>query len=205
MTTATATYAIGIADLLHAIPSEYLTDAGQYLRTACGDSAIYATEWGEFRRGNPHLRPHRLCQHCAWTVALANDTVEEEIAAAGPSSTEQHAWGRLMPDPDLIVRTVQAILAARTAETTADADHPRWAQMLGHLTAHRPELLTVEDCAEGSCDHDDEVACYAEATIGCPTCSVKAGPWAGEWEGQCEVLVPAPCSVLVAMDAEVWR
>jgi len=73
-------------------------------------------------------------------------------------------------------------------------------------------LLVPEDCAEGSCDHGvyeddhgdkDEVwTCpYPDATVGCAACSVQAGSWAGEWEGQYaeECTVAAPCDVLRAL------
>jgi hypothetical protein len=206
-TTTTTTFRIGIADRLHAIACDPTDPAtGRHYPTACGGTAVIATEWGMFRRGNPHLRPHDLCAHCTWTVALADGTEEQELAAIRPTPAEATVWGRLLPDPHLLDSTCRTILAARAEEAGYDEDHPRWAQLLGHVTAHRPEVLTTEDCAERCCDHPDEAACYADdVTLACPTCSVKAGPWAGEWEGQAEIVVPAPCSVLTVMGAATFR
>jgi hypothetical protein len=170
----------------------------------CGVAVMVAWDWGAFRRGNDRLTAHQLCPHCAWTVAFDHGTVHAELAVLGPSPVELDAWRRLMPDPSLPVRVCQAILAERDAEKGYDKDSPRWAQLLGHVGAHRPMLLVGEDCSEGVCVHGgNEAACYAATnTIACPTCSVRAGQWAGEWEGQFEVNVPAPCSVLTAMAAE---
>jgi hypothetical protein len=203
-----ARYAIGIGnDQLHAVTAEHATDRNptvRYVGAECGTTGIVAHEWGEFVRGNERLNSHRLCARCAWTVALANGTVEAEVAAVAPTAGEELAWGLLLPDPGLLVRTCGSILAARQAEEDYDADHPLWAQLLGHVTAHRPEILVPEDCAEGlGCEHDgDRTACYAASTtIACPACSIRAGQWAGEWEGQYEVTVPAPCSALLTVAA----
>lgn len=206
MTTKTQPYRIGIGgDLLHAVTAEHaaLPPQWRHVGTPCGVSVVVAREWGEFRRGNDRLATHQLCAHCAWTVALALGTAEQELAAVAPSPPEELAWGLLLPDRDLLVRTCRAILVARQAERECDADHPSWAQLLGHVTAHRPEILVPEDCSEGDCEHDgDLAACYAASTvIACPVCSVRAGTWAGEWEGQYEITVPAPCSVLTAVAA----
>jgi hypothetical protein len=200
-------YAIGIgrgADRLHAVTQSAAAvnvHHGRYSTAGCGATVVIAQDWGDFTRGNPRLAGHWVCARCAWTVAFAAGAagVETEMAAVGPTVLEAPAWQRLLlPDPGLLVDTCRAIVAARAGD---DSDGcAQWANLLGHLCDHRPEVLVPGDCAEQSCEHPDAVGCYAAATVvACPTCSVRAGGWAGEWEGQYEVVVPAPCSVLTAI------
>jgi hypothetical protein len=42
--------------------------------------------------------------------------------------------------------------------------------------------------------------------VACQACSLQAGSWAGEWEGQyaVECTIPAPCGVLTAL-AEYFK
>jgi hypothetical protein len=203
-------YAIGIgrgANRLHAV-SEAAAAVnirhGRYSTGECGATVVIAQDWGGFARGNPtsRLAGHRVCGRCAWTVAFAGGAagIEEEMAALAPTDGERLAWATLLPRPGVLVDACRAILARRAAD---DSDGcAQWANLLGHLCGHRPEVLVPEDCAEQSCEHPDAVGCYAAATVvACPTCSVRAGGWAGEWEGQYEVVVPAPCSVLTAIAA----
>lgn len=167
-----------------------------HVTTACDLAvAVVAREWGEFRRGNEHLLPHQLCPTCAWTVALHHGTGDAELAAWGPSPEEAATWDRLLPDPPILTRTCQRILDDWHNEDEEDRDHPHWAQLLGHVCAHRPEMLVSEECLEGDHDHEGE---DCPARLACATCSVKAGSWDGEWQGRYEVAVPAPCSALLA-------
>ncbi len=208
-------YVIGIArDLggLHAVPRDHaVRAAGQagddspwpYVGAECGLAVIVARKWGEFRRGNEHLATHRVCPRCAWVVALDQDRTDEELAALAPTPTEETAYRRLGADPTLLLRICRVILDQRRQEKDYDADSPRWAQLLGYICAHQPEMLVSEDCAEGGCDHGDEVECLtASFTVACSACSLQAGSWAGEWQGQYERILSAPCSVLLAMATE---
>lgn len=198
-------YLIGVQagdGLIHAVERARAGDTGGAAGSVCGEGVIVAVRWGGFHRGSEWTDrfAHRLCPHCAWTVALAQDTTEAELAAVTPSGAELAALRRLLPDPMIVPRICERILADRRAERDYDAGSPRWVQLLGHVTAHRPVLLLAEDCAEGACDHHDKASgCYAQAAVACPACSVQAGSWAGEWEGQYECVVPAPCAVLPAM------
>jgi hypothetical protein len=182
--------------------AEQLAGAGPLPQVGaeCGAAVYIARKWGEFRRGNEHLTTHQVCSRCAWVVALDQDCADEELAALTPTVAEESAYVRLLPDPTLLLRVCRAILTARQAEDGYDADSPRWAQLLGHVTAHRPVVLVPHDCAGGDCDHDDPAECLAVGVaLACQACSVQAGSWAGEWQGQYELTVPAPCSVLSAM------
>lgn len=209
-------YVIGIGRYLgglHAVPRDHAVWAdGQagddspypHVGAECGLAVIVAREWGEFKRGNEHLSRHGVCPRCAWVVALHHDRGDEELTALAPNAAEDAAFHRLLPDPTLFTRVCRAILDECRQEKGYDADSPRWAQLLGHVTAHRPVVLVSEDCAESGCEHDGEADCFAASSVvACPACSVQAGQWAGEWEGQFEVTVPAPCSVLLAL-AALW-
>jgi hypothetical protein len=82
------------------------------------------------------------------------------------------------------------------------------------VTAHTPRILLPEDCADNHCDHDrdDDGQCpRPDAALGCAACSVVAGGWAGEWQGQftTECTITAPCEVLRGIarhyDIEIGR
>jgi hypothetical protein len=168
--------------------------------TECGSTAVIARHWGGFARGNRHVDNHTLCPECAWSVALQRGTEEVELAVLTPTGAETHALSLVPVDPLIAVRICRRLLADRRAERDYDADSERWPRVLGHVTAHRPVLLMDESCAEGDCDHDTPAGCYGDTpTVACLACSVLTGPEQGEWEGQVDVLVPAPCSVLTAM------
>jgi hypothetical protein len=155
-----------------------------------------------FERANERVTQHApaLCPHCCWVVALNAGAIEDELAALTPDTDEDRAWHRLLPDPGLFVRTLRAMLASREAERDYDKDSPCWAQLLGHVTAHRPVVLVHSDCAEHDCEHDDVAGCYDQSTVvACAACSPRAGNWAGEWAGQYEVVVRSLCSVLTAV------
>lgn len=140
--------------------------------------------------------PDRALPYCGWLVALEQNTEHAEIAALAPAADELPALTRLLPDPYLAVRICEAILAS----DHWDHDHPHRAQLLGHTAAHAPSLLLPEQCAEGACDEAAEhgTCSYPDADVGCPACSVRAGAWAGEWEGQftTECTATSPCDVL---------
>lgn len=205
-------YVIGLHDgLLHAVSHDAAVRAVEHsdsdsrrvtVGSECGECVAIARRWGPFQRGTEHLDRHdgRLCPHCAWIVALDQNTTDTELAALTPTGAELAALHLLLPDPMLAVRICQRILATARDEGEYDADNPRWAQHLAHATAHRPILLVDEDCIEGGCEHGDLDGCYRTSnTVACDACSIQAGSWAGEWEGQYECTVPAPCAVLPAM------
>jgi hypothetical protein len=202
--------------LVHAIPHDFATwavqngDDGWRLHTGacCGASVEIARAWGEFRRGTEWTDRYnevgQLCPHCCWAVALDLKTTEAELAAITPTGPELSALTRLLPGgPTPAVDVCQQVLARRGCDDERDPDSECWAQILGTITAHRPELLVDEVCGEGSCDHDDDKnRCYAGSVVACAACSIRAGSWAGEWEGQYECTVAAPCSALLAMAAK---
>jgi hypothetical protein len=170
-----------------------------HVTAECGTPVMLARRWGPFHRGNEHVSGGDVCGHCAWTVAVHQGTTGAELTAITPTGAELAAMKRLMPDPLLAVRICQHLLTAMQEEREYDAGHPRWPQLLGHATAHRPRVLVGEGCT-GDCDHPDAAACYsASDTVACDTCSIQVGSWAGEWEGMYECFVPAPCAVLPAM------
>lgn len=213
-------YLIGIDEQWHAIRRALAVWAEQHgdddtsrdtprvrVGAECGTSVIVARRLGEFRRGTADvdIRAGNLCAHCGWSVALTQGTTTTELAAYTPTGRELAALHRLLPDPLLAVRICQAILAAAMSGDEYDADHPRWPHLLARASNHRPVVLIGEDCAEASCEHPaDRDACYAESTtVACLTCSVTAGSWAGEWEGQIDILVPAgQCGVLPALEKQ---
>lgn len=161
----------------------------------------------------------RLCPTCSWHVAGAaanrtstpdRDLLEAELAAWAPQASTAAALRReLGADTDLHARICRAIITGSLAGVTEDIDHPRIVGLLGTVTAHRPVLLVPDDCAEdpGYCRHrpaglpvDDVWTCdFPDGAAACSACSVIAGPWAGEWEDDFDIGVPAPCSVLHAV------
>ena len=173
--------------------------------TQCDTTAALMPEWGAFTYDNRHLRRDNRCPTCGWAVALATDTVPAELAAITPDPAALPALTRVLDQPLIAARLCQAILAG----ADYDRDHPHITDLLGHATAHAPTLIVPEACAEDTCDHrpadqwdNPTWQCPSpDAAAACPTCSVRAGSWAGEWEGQysTECTVPAPCSVLTTL------
>lgn len=198
---------------MHAVPqvdaSEAVarTDASNPGRAhaECGRNVILARSWGSFERGNPHVdrKTHQLCPYCAWTVALATGRVDDELAALDPSAADVPVLRRRLPDPQIVRRICERILAtARDDFDLEDEDvaHDRWVEQLAYATAHRPVVLMPRECLEGDCDHGDFAVCEAETDgVACSTCSLQTGEWAGQWAGQYEVEVTAPCSALTAV------
>jgi hypothetical protein len=182
----------------HAVEHRYATSPRREVATVCGTTARVARTWGEFARGNPSLACHELCPHCAWSVALEQGTTGAEIAHLTPDSARLAALGRAMPDPLLAVRILEQLLTADLDEVDRDP----LAYLLAHVTAHRPVPLLDEACVADGCEHTNPGDCYGGTpTVACLACSVLTGPWAGEWEGQVVITVPAPCAVLPAAAA----
>jgi len=179
-----------------------------WTHAACGQPVVLARKGGEFRRDNPFLEraADRTCPSCAWTVALTLDRVDEELIALTPHGHEHDVLSRLISDPAVVARICSAILDQLSNDY--EPAHPHLVELLAHASRHAPVVLVPEDCAEGCCGHDIPAdthgrCCYPDAALGCAACSVRAGGWAGEWEGQyaTECTVTAPCSALSTLAA----
>lgn len=185
-------------------------------RSACGTTVVLARRWGPFARGEQHVDRQQVCGHCAWIVALDPATtaagdgsalfeqspIGVELGLLTPTGAELDALARVMPDPLIAPRACRTILANRDTGRDCDTDHERWPRLLGTVTAHRPVVLMDEGCGEDACDHPSRAGCYgAEPVVVCLACSILTGPEEGEWEGNVDVAVPAPCSVLTALAA----
>lgn len=157
-------------------------------RTYCGTIAQITPRVGAFDPAT--LATNRACLECVWWHAIYTNTVDAQLARLGDGA------GR-----ELAVAIARAILAA--APDDCEVDHPATVDLLAAVTAHAGESLVGEECAEGSCEHrGDGIPC--PTTVGaCRACSVQAGGWAGEWEGQYrpEATVIGPCSLMRAMAA----
>ena len=169
--------------------------------TLCGLAVQVAQDYDGFDR----RRFDRTCPTCAWTHAVRTEAVAVEFAelaalsGSGPVSTSTSGSGELdLPVPHgAAARVAAAVLAAADAPgSDYDRTHPATVQLLATVTAHAPTALLDADCAEGGCEHNSEPCPIA--AVACPACSVRAGSWAGEWEGvyQRECTIPGPCEVL---------
>jgi hypothetical protein len=196
-------YLTGVGRGWHAIDLPSM----DYLRTGpadsvafavCGELVRVAPRSGAYNRGDVPVT-YGPCQMCAWTVAAATGTLEQEIARLEPKGNELAALARVLPDPMLAAKICRAILT----EPDWEPGHPASIQLLAKVAVHRPVLLLPEGCAEGDCGHitDDAECSYPDAAVGCKACSLQTGSWAGEWEGQFreECTIPAPCAVLLAL------
>jgi hypothetical protein len=172
----------------------------------CGVLGNLVTKWGPFAHGNPDLNTSR-CPTCGWQVAVAEIAIQEELDALMPGRDVLPAFARLLADPAPASTICEAIVTAATSDETAlDLDAPLTVQLLAHVAAHAPMLLVSEACKDDECHHEPADApqgwrcSFPDARVACPVCSVTAGSWAGEHEGevldQCTVL--APCAVLIA-------
>jgi hypothetical protein len=151
-----------------------------------------------------------LCALCAWTVAIATSSTERELRLLTPDDHVAAGLARASAPPFLAVNICRAVL---THESSPDAegglDHEATVQILAHATSHRPALAIAEDCAENdrACRHRPPAAAlswrcdYPGADALCLACTLRAGSWAGELQGDImeECRVPAPCGVLRAL------
>lgn len=206
-----ADFVFGIATgPLHAVSRNRVRQASAALHnrsrelealTECGIKAAVAIKWGSWSRSSPHARIG-LCPHCAWSVAIATGTIHDELASLIPDSETVAALAAAGIDPHLVPALCSAIVAtASEPRVEFPVAHPRTRDLLGHVTAHAPSVLVHEPCAEGGCDHTATDPCPTQ--IACPTCSLRAGTWAGEWEGQFDAActVTYPCTVLLTVAA----
>jgi hypothetical protein len=149
--------------------------------------------------------PGRMCIPCGWAVAAAGGRIalQAEAVRWRPAADELPALARLLPDPFVAVKACQDIIAAAASPCgDHELDHPATIQLLAAITAHAPVLLSPLTCIEDGCEHDTGGGCDY-AAVACAACSLQAGEWAGEWEGQVlpECKIAAPCAVLARLAA----
>jgi hypothetical protein len=188
--------------------------------SVCSRWVMVAKKFGRYRRDAVPASRDMFCPECSWHVALTRGEVAAELEELAPSGRELAAMARLTPDPFIARRLCVAILAdyANEWDPRYEPDEPPELalQLLAHVTAHVPVLLIPEDCAESDhgCSHRPETLAwddrtwrcdYPAASLGCAACSIRAGGYAGEWEGQYtrECTVPAPCQVLQVLAAQM--
>lgn len=181
----------GVQDEWHAIEAGPLGACTDHAWSLCGQIVRVAWTAEQFpvpySPGEPP-QSHDPCPACMWEVAARTDTFEAVLAT--------------LADP-LAHDTAAAIL--NQASQGLDDDHAQFdddhaLQLLAAVTRHAGVTLAAEDCSDGTCDHGDGECPTARA---CAACSLQAGPWAGEWEGQylAECTIPAPCAPLLAIAA----
>ena len=213
-------YLIGIGGgLRHAVPYSLAEETAAALADQAGliDAAPVCLpgyqvnvvpKWGEFTRGN--RRMIRVCPTCAWTVALWTDTVQAELDALQPTAVERAALRRLVGDELIAVHLAEAILREITPHMDEWDERPNYelVQLLAAVSDHAPQLLADQlECWDGGCDHrpdeagDDWSCTYPGSVAACPTCSLRAGFWAGECEGHYlgDYIITAPCPVFTAL------
>lgn len=221
---AAGAYLAGVAGTWHAVPCRWAEPAiTQAARTgsaatvpaACGQVAMIAPAHGTYNRTQLPVAG-RPCPACAWQLAIETGSTGREIALMIPGRRTADALARTGADPMLVSRICQAILAAASDdEHKYELDHPAVVQLLAYATAHQPVLLVAEACSSGECEgHAAEVqrsefsagggaaSCeYPDAEAACGACSLLAGGWAGEWEGDPppECTVAAPCGILTTL------
>lgn len=183
-----------------AVDAAALVEPGQWLtvaRSVCGQPVRIARAWGEFARSNEQLTVHAVCPECEWEAAIESGTTVTVIKAMRLTGADRDAATKAFGVPDLACRLCAAILVG----DRYDQDHPHVLELLVHATRHAPVLLMSEGCGEGDCEHEDPAGCYEDSIFACAACSVVAGSWAGEWEGQfaTECTVFAPCSAFTAL------
>jgi hypothetical protein len=164
-------------------------------------------------------RSTRLCGHCGWAIAIETGTIDQRLDALTPTGRTRATLTRLTGDPLVARRLFEAVIArASGPDAEYELGHGATIQILATITRHAPVLGLPEECAEDSCDHrhadpaaqapdmtlDTSRECdYPVASAVCPACTLRAGGWAGEWEGQFmgECYIHAPCGVLAALAA----
>lgn len=154
---------------------------GYVVRVARGELQPY-------RPGEPPVS-HDQCPACRWTVAARTGTLAAAVAE--------------LADP-LAVDVACAILDKACRDLLEnehlELDDPALIQLLAHVSRHEPGRIVGEECAEGSCGHPEGQCPGRDA---CRACSLQAGSWAGEREGQFrdECTILSPCGPLLAAAA----
>jgi hypothetical protein len=161
--------------------------------SVCGTRAELVRRLGQFTYGSRWLSQRR-CERCGWVVALNRGTVEAEI--------ELHVGAAGDGDTGLLRQVFTSVLADVAPGRDAESGHR--SDLLAHAALHRPTAIVCEQCSERSSAaevHGHGVTVCPQAQLVCGQCTFTAGRWAGEREGLStgECVVPAPCSVLVAL------
>lgn len=168
---------------------------------ACGQMVRLAAKWGAYEPDSLYLQQGRVCVPCSWIVAGARDELPARIAAMKPDEKNTNVIAAALGDPLAGVQLLEAIAADDELGDPLPGRFYRSqrADLLARAAQHLPQVVVCEECSDGlgSC-HDERDPCDAAL---CMTCTLTAGPWAGEWEGYTldECLVYAPCSVLRAL------
>lgn len=171
-------------------------------RTLCGQLAVPAPVRYD---GDTGSLLHD-CLECAWRAAFSRGTTAAQARRLTPASGEREILARHMPDPLIAPSTAARFLALADAGAL-EPGHPALVQVLATITRHRPVIAMSESCSDGECGHipgDAEpgtVCPSPDATVICGGCTLHAGGWAGEREGQLfpACTIPAPCAVLTSL------
>lgn len=179
----------------------------------CGASVrLWPAQGGVFDRAilPAWLNHDELCPYCSWQVATEIGGIDAELAALTPTGDGARALTRLGHDPAFPRRICEAVIDQhRRLYGEPNGDDQQLLQILATVSLHAPTLAVPENCGEGSCDHRPEDALgdpgwtcgYPDASYVCPACTLRAGHWAGEWEGQfmSQCYIHGPCQVLLAL------
>lgn len=181
-----------------------LRTGSTYTAAVCGAVTRYASQWPAWPRAGEF--PPQECPDCLWYVAVETGDLAGAHEKLLPAGRDLDVLGRLMPDP-LVAYNAAGHLLGLAGEP--DDLPTRVIQALADITRHQPVILMAEACAEGECDHYPPGAdledggpyeCAApDAAVACGACSTRCGPWAGEYEGSFDLVIPAPCAVLTAL------
>jgi hypothetical protein len=178
----------GVQDGWHAIEAVNLRPADwpgchSHAWSACDTIVRLAKDEIQPYRPDDIPVSHDPCPACRWIVAARTGTLDAALAALPPLAHDIAA----------------AILNEAARDEGREPDDPRAMQLLAFASRHAPAALVAEECSEGGCDHGGG----CPGTSACRACSLQAGSWAGEWEGQYldECTIPAPCAPLLALAA----
>lgn len=187
-TTEARRFLTGVQQGWHAIDAApFDTGCREHAWALCG--AIVRLAGEKYQPYDPSSVPvsHDPCPQCRWTVAAATGSFDAAI--------------RDLEHP-LAIATATAILD-HSGRLEQGIDDPAAIQLLAAVAAHAPVLLVTEEAAEeGGCLGCVNPPCHGcPGRLACAACSLQAGDWAGEWQGQYreECLIEAPCAVLLAL------
>jgi hypothetical protein len=124
------------------------------------------------------------CPECLWTVAARTDALDAALATLGHP----------------LAHDIAAAVLNEAGRRELDLyDAPEMIDLLTAVSRHAPARLVSEECRDGDCEHEGD--CPGRSA--CAACSLQAGSWAGEWEGQYrdECAITSPCAPLLALAA----
>jgi hypothetical protein len=144
----------------------------------CGATAQLTIRLGAFERDNVHLRLGR-CFECAWAVAVACGTLDDELEMLTPTGTDFAVHDRLLHNPLVARHLCEAIIAeAKRADGAVKRDEQQTIRLLADVCAHAPTVLVPLECADGDCEHWDDTSdpsvlrCPPSlGSLACSTCS----------------------------------